>query len=522
MKRNTFFLFVVLLMVVALGSVVSAQDLADEQVITVLMRSPKDTIIPSAEGGLGRNWLRVTMLSPFKLAPDGSLLPSLATDYSVSDDGLEYTINLHPDAVFSNGNPITAEAVKEAWEWGIKAENLPGWGGMMLIFDKVVGIQEVSEGTSDDAAGFEVVDDHTLKIILTEPVIGWQNVLATWYPGVFDVTGDVDNLDWWRAPVVSGPFLIEWDPDTGAIDLTQNPNWWGEPVTLERVEFRVVEDPQTRLIAYENGEADLLKDTGTLLNQIAADFPDEMIAMPSLGFFFLGVNNQLEPTNDPHIRRALLLGADHRQVFAALFPNHPVAETIIQPTTPCYNPDFQVPYDPEQAREEIAMSSYGSAENVPTIQIEFWADIDFWSRILTAYQQQWQDNLGIQVELNGVDAYDQDNFNIHRLSGGPNINDPSDIITQFSLATSSYADYQRFVPSEEMEAMVREANAMSPDDPARCDLYRQLEEDLIIEEAVVWPQIGVPYNWLVKPNIQGLETSANQDINWDEIVVVNQ
>lgn len=520
MKKHRLALIFVVLLLASLLPVSAQDNLAEEQVVTAIMESAISTLHPSAVGGAQRDWTRVTFAAPFVRTPSGELEPWLATGYEVSDDGMEYTITLDPDAMFSDGTPITATSLKEAWEWGIKAENLPGWGGLMTIFQPIVGIPEVSSGESDDAEGLVVVDDHTLTIVLSRPVIGFQDALGSYMTGIVKADDDLDNPDYWRNPTTAGPYVLTWNPDTNELDMTQNPNWWGDPVTVEEIHYRLIPDAQTKLIAYENDEVAIFKDTGTLLNQISESYPEQMVPIPGLGFFFLAVSNNVEPTTDVHLRRALLYAIDHEQVIGALFPNHPVVSTIVQSSTTCYNADLVIPYDPALAQEELAMSEYGSAENVPPVQVYFYTSIDFWGRILTAYQQQWQENLGIEVQLNGVDTYDDAIGNVYRFSGGPTINDPSDILTRFAAADGSYAAVANYTPPAELSAMIEEANALPADDEGRCALYQAVEEQLIIEEAAIWPQIGVPYNWMVKPYIQGFETSLNQDINWEDIVVL--
>jgi len=513
-------LWVVVALLISIVPTIAQDDLAEEQVVTAVMESSVSVIHPSAVGGGQRDWTRVTFAAPFVRTPEGELEPWLATGYEVSDDGLEYTISLEPEAIFSDGTPITAESLKEAWEWGVKVENIPSWGGLMTIFEPIVGIPEVSAGESDDAEGLVVVDDHTLTIVLSRPVIGFQDALGSYLTGIVKADDDLDNPDYWRSPTTAGPFTLTWNPDTDEVDLTRNDNWWGEPATLTEVHYRLISDVQTKLIAYENDEIAVFKDTGGLLDQISQTHADEMIPIPGLGFFFLAVSNQVEPTTDVHLRRALLYAIDHETVIGALFPNHPVASTIVQGSTVCYNADLTIPYDPELAREELAMSEYGSAENVPPVQVYFYTSIDFWGRILTAYQQQWQENLGIEVQLNGVDTYDDTVGNVYRFSGGPTINDPSDILTKFAAQNGNYAAVANYTPPEELSALIEEANSLPMDAENRCDVYQDVENQLIVEEAAVWPQIGVPYNWLVKPYIQGFETSLNQDINWESIVVL--
>lgn len=522
MNKPRLLLIAVLLLIVSVIPVAAQDQLAADQVVTAVMESAVSVIHPSAVGGGQRDWTRVTFAAPFVLSPEGELVPWLATGYTASADGLEYTLTLNPDAKFSDGTPITATSLKEGWEWGVKVANLPSWGGLMTIFSSVVGMPEVSAGDSDDAAGLVVVDDHTLKIVLSRPVIGFQAALGSYLTGIVKADDDLDNPDYWRHPTTAGPYTLTWNPDTNELDLAKSPYWWGDPVTVTDIHYRLIADAQTKLIAYENNEIALFKDTGTLLNQISETHKDEMIKIPGLGFFYLAVSNQVEPTTDVHVRRALLYAIDHQKVIGALFPNHPISNTIVQSSTVCYNPDLSVPYDPELARQELAQSVYGSAENLPPVQVYFYTSIDFWGRILTAYQQQWKENLGIDVQLNGVDTYDDTDGNVYRFSGGPTINDPSDILTRFASASSSgsYAAVANYVPPAELSALIDEANAQSIDTPNRCDLYQQVERQLLVDEAAVWPQIGVPYNWLVKPYIKGFQTSLNQDINWEAIQVL--
>lgn len=497
------------------------EKLADQQIVRRLERAKKSVIMPNQEGGAGRDWVRVTWLTPLLLNPDGSTKPGLAEKVEASADGMEYTLTLDPKAVFSNGNPITAAAVKRAWEWGAQAKNLPGWGGSYTILKNVEGMDLVNKGEATEASGLVAVDDTTLKIKLTSPVHKFGELLASYMLGVFDASDPVDDPDYWKKPAVSGPYQIEWDPDTGAVDLTPNPKWWRAPPIIQKVEFRIVPDAQARLIAYENDEVDMLKDTGDLTEQLLALFKDQLVPVPSMGFFYLAVNNQLPPTDDVHVRRALLMAIDREKVIKSLFPARDVVDTVLQPGMMCYDPTLEIPYDPEGARKELALSKYGSAENLPPIKIQYWADIGFWGRILTAFQEQWKENLGIQVELFGVEKYDTPNFNVQRDSAGAAVNDPSDIISKYTLLNGDNAVYQNYKPTDEMDALTRQADAL-PDSAMeeRCKLYNQLERTLLLDEAAVWPMIGVPYRWLVKPTIKGFQTNTNQDINWDEMYVV--
>ena len=59
----------------------------------------------------------------FKLAPDGKLLPGMATDHEVSEDGRTYTFHLRQDARWSDGEPVTAEDFVTGWRHLLKPRN---------------------------------------------------------------------------------------------------------------------------------------------------------------------------------------------------------------------------------------------------------------------------------------------------------------------------------------------------------------------------------------------------------------
>ncbi|HBN51772.1 MAG TPA: peptide ABC transporter substrate-binding protein, partial [Thalassospira sp.] len=92
-----------------------------------------------------------------------TLKPDLATDYTVSDDGLTYTFNLRKGVTFHNGREFKASDVKYTLERVVNPKTQsPGAG----FFDTIKGFAEESAGETDSLSGIEVVDDYTVKFTL--------------------------------------------------------------------------------------------------------------------------------------------------------------------------------------------------------------------------------------------------------------------------------------------------------------------------------------------------------------------
>lgn len=473
-------------------------------------------ILPNKAGGEDRDEVYYAFAPPYWLTPDGGTEPGFALSHVVSDDQLTWTLNIDPAAVFSNGKPITAQAVKQCWEWGLMPDNAVSWGGSYLLLKPVIGATDIWEGNATTADGFVVVDDRTLEIKFSTIPYGWEGALSQHYLGVFDAEEAVaKGEDFLTNPVTSGPYLIMLDAGTGVCTMERNPQWWREAPNIERYETVVINDDQAALIAFENGEVDILMAWFQLVQAAQEQFPDLMhVTGATPGIWFLDVNSGLAPTDDVWVRRALMHSIDRRTAVEQLSAGsiNPV-DSILNDVFPCFNPDQTIPYDPDLAREELAKSSYGSAENVPPIRAYYPAGRALWGDFLTFFQDQWSRELGLQVEVSEWTGPRPDDWNLFRASFGASIPDESYYLTQMFGSTGAQAAVNK-ASTPELDALFAEADTMHPSQQAeRCELYRQAEtmvlEDgkniplgttniyMVIQPWVQWDEAAFPWPYLL-------------------------
>ncbi len=237
------------------GSIKSDLTLADPQDLQYLYQSgPKEEITPPfREGGGDRAHYWWIFMPPFhfaSIANDMELRQGFATGYSVSDDGTEYLLHINPDAVFQDGTSITAQSVKDAWEFAAWPDNQVGWGAILLHSRAVQGMDEVENGDTTEASGLEVIDDQTLSIKLKQFTPTWPLQLGVWMFGMYKADQGKNDPETFRTnPIGAGPYRAAYDDATDTQYYTRADNYWGESPFMDRVVRPTVRDLQTRLPA---------------------------------------------------------------------------------------------------------------------------------------------------------------------------------------------------------------------------------------------------------------------------------
>lgn len=487
------------------GGATGAAD-AVEQVLRMRVPNPFTNVWPNRAGGEDRLAMYSAYAPPYWLTPDGGTKPGFALSHEISEDGLTWTLNIDPEAVFSNGNPITAKAVKRCWEWGLLTENAVSWGGSYLLLKPVKGAPAVweGEGAVTDVEGLVIVDDHTLQIEFDTLPYGWEGALSQHYLGVYDVeAAEADRDAFLTDPITSGPYTVSLDPDTGVAVLDRNPNWWREAPSLDRIEHVVLNDEEAAFIAFDNGEFDMLRAWLGSAGPATERWPDlKHLIEPGTGMWYFGFYNDKEPLDDIWVRRALLHAIDRHTALEAIAPAaFTVVDQIVGEGFPCKNDELAIAYDLELAREELAKSRYGSGENVPPIKAYYYAGRPVFGDVLAYFQDVWRRELGIEVEVQEWQGDYPDDIHIGRLSYGPPIPDESYYLSSWGRLDGNL-NASMATATEETDALLREADSLPLSaQEERCALYQQAEE-ILIDEARLIPLVSTTQWWIIQPWVQ--------------------
>jgi oligopeptide transport system substrate-binding protein len=338
----------------------------------------------------------------------GRIQPAGALSYTVSDDGLVYTIRLRKDATWSDGEPVTAQHYVDGITRLLEPETAAGYAWLMRL---VKGAEAFNTGETNDPStlGVRALEDYTLEITLVQAASYFDSILAfsTTYPVRLDVI-ERHGEQWAKAGnfVGNGAYVLtEWAHNNYVI-LVKNPKYWGaDDVSIERIEFRIIPDSAEALNAYEQGELDLLGDgyPSEETERILKEMPDHLRRLPRPGTYYIGLNSVHPPTDNMNFRRALASAVDKQTVFNEQLekPWRIVACGVIPPEIPgyqgCGNVGYEFNLQAAQAYLEAALDEMG-IDDPADISINLWFNRGS-EDVIEAFAEQWETNLGIHVNL---------------------------------------------------------------------------------------------------------------------------
>lgn len=402
------------------------------------------------------------------------VVPNLATSYVVSEDETEWTFTLRDDVRFADGSPLDADAVKYS-------------------FDRLLG---VGAGPSDVFPTLEnvvVVDPTTVRFELSEPFAPFLSTLAD--PGGAIVNPNVvkahaTDADPWardflaRETAGSGAYVLSTWREGERIELTANPNYWGDAPALNRVLIRIVPEPSTQRILLERGEVDIAENlTNDQKNAVRDTAGVRIEVHPSLSVQYVYLNNRT--LTDPVLRQALSYAVNYQGVIASIEQGQgeqlrgPVPVGLVG-----YNPDaFQFSYDPDKARELLAQAGYDGRE----LRLMFADQTTTWPA-LAQYLQSNLEAVGVRVKLEQYswatmrERLDLGEFDLALGGWSPDFADPFMFMNYwFDSNNGGLAGNRAFYQNATVDDLVRRAAVLSDQDE-RLALYLQAM-DIVVDEA---------------------------------------
>lgn len=165
----------------------------------------------------------------------GNLVPSVAEDWSVSQDGLTYTYKIRKGVKwYTSDGEEYADVTAKDFVTGLKHAADSKAGALYLVQDSIAGLSDYLSGANKDFSnvGVKAIDDHTLQYTLKKPEPYWNS--KTTYGLLFPVNEDFlknKGKDFGKSTdptsiLYNGPFLLKSLTAKSSIELTKNENYW--------------------------------------------------------------------------------------------------------------------------------------------------------------------------------------------------------------------------------------------------------------------------------------------------------
>ncbi|MGQ0572054.1 MAG: ABC transporter substrate-binding protein [Armatimonadota bacterium] len=248
-------------------------------------------------------------------APNYSqVIPDLAASWSISPDASVYTFKLR-DAVFSTGNPVTAEDVRFSL---LRVKNIKGYGAFL----------------ADPIKSVETVGDKTVRIILTGPNAAFLAALAGNVFAIVDAktvraqggveTQGADKLDkaeewFYTHSAGAGPYVLRRYARESEIVFERNDKYYGEKPFFRQVIIKHVKDPATQTLMMQRGDADVALD-------LTIDQVESLKGKPNITIHravtlvtvYFGLNASIKPWDNPKVREAVKYAIDYEGIQKTL------------------------------------------------------------------------------------------------------------------------------------------------------------------------------------------------------------
>jgi ABC-type transport system substrate-binding protein/Tol biopolymer transport system component len=462
-----------------------------------------------AQDGTSHFYVNEIFSGLVRLDGDLEVAPDIAREWDVSDDGTVYTFHLRDDVRFQDGRPLTADDFKYSIDRACDPEL--GSTTASLYLGDIVGVQEALDGEADGVSGVRVIDDYTLEITIDAPKTYFLAKLT--YPTSFAV--DRESVEEWgdeweQHPNGTGPFRLALWVEEERIILVRNDEYYDQMPAIKRVTFDMT---GIGMLMYEEGEVESVGvgvDNVERFQDPESAQHEELVEVPGLDVNYLAFNCAVAPFDEPEVRQAFALAFDRQKLIEVTFEDTVVeARGVLPPGMPGYDPEFEgLTYDPDRARELLAASSYGGAEDLPEITILVSGYAGYISDQVEAFISQMDENLGVEILVEQLEWEDflpaiegEHTHQMYALGWNADYADPENFL-DLLFHSESEGNHARY-DNPELDALLEEARSEA-DHEQRMELYRQAER-IVIEDAV-WLTLFHDVNYvLIKPYVHGLE-----------------
>ncbi|NQD92023.1 ABC transporter substrate-binding protein [Pseudomonas sp. CrR25] len=454
-------------------------------------------------------------------ATRGTLLPSLAQSWTVSEDGLSYSFQLRPGvkfhrtAYFSPGRALNADDVLFSFQrmldpahpWhSVAPSGYPHAQSMQLP----TLIKRIDK-----------LDAHNLRFTLTRPDATFLATLSMGFASIYsaeyaeqlraaDTPGQLNSQ-----PIGTGPFVFKRFQKDAVVRYAANPEYFAGQPAVDELVYAITPDANVRLQKLRRGECHIaLSPKPQDVTSIAAD--DNLTSVHTAAFMtaFVGLNSQHPPLDQPAVRQAINLAFDKASYLQAVFEGSAeAANGPYPPNTWSFASELPgYPHDPAKARALLADA--GLADGFKTT---IWTrpsgsllnpNPSLGAQLLQADLAQ----VGIQAEIRVIEWGEL----IRRAKAGEHDllfmgwagdnGDPDNFLTpQFSCASlESGLNFARYCDPQ-LDQLIAAGKSVH-DQAQRSQLYKEAQQ--IIQQQALWLPLAHPTAFvLTRKEVEGYQVS---------------
>ncbi len=427
----------------------------------------------------------------------------IAEKWEISPDGRVYTFHLRKNALWSNGDRVTAHDFAWSWQRTLLPESAAEYSYQLYY---IRNARPYNEGKIKDFSevGVRVVDDHTLEVTLDNPTPFFLDLCAFVTLAPVHRASVEKYSDWALNPahhIGNGAFTLrEWRL-FDRLRLEKNSKYWdAASVKLNSIDVMPAARPNTAFNFYATGVADLLLDKSLTPTPLMTELRKrkDFHAAPFLGNYFFRFNCTRPPFNDARVRRAFCLAIDKSLITEKITRGgEPPAWSFVPPGA---GQGYQPPLPPieglkegrqmaDEARRLLSEAGYPEGKNFPLFYYLYRSDSDLDQDIAVELQSMFHEVLGVTMQLTRqewtvyLNTLTKVDYDLARSSWVGDYNDPNTFMDMFVTGGGNNRTGWSNPKYDELIA----AAAREVDVAKRDEIFRQAEMILVHQESPICP-----------------------------------
>ncbi len=429
--------------------------------------------------------------------PAGEPQPGVAERWDISPDGTVYTFHLRPNAVWTNGSPVTAADFVHSWERVLNPSTASEYAYQLYYLKNGQRYNDPDAHFTDfTQVGVRALDDRTLQVTLEHATPFFLDLCCTSiYLPVYLPALQRWDVAWIKPEhiVNNGPFLLsEWRLND-KIRLSRNPTYWDHAaVRLNTIDALPISQANVALNFFASGACDVILDKGLTPVMLIGELKKRPYfhSAPFLGSFFVRFNCVRPPFNDARVRQAFSLVMDKQLLVDKITKAGELpAYSFVPPGTGGYAPpEPGLPYDPARARQLLTAAGYPGGAHFPPVSF-LYNEGELNKYVGIELKSMFERELGVSMSLRPqenkvyLNSMSELDYDMARSSWIGDYNDPNTFLDMFVTGggnnRTGFTDpaYDKLIAGAAAEL----------DQKKRFAIFQRAEQILVAEQAPICP-----------------------------------
>lgn len=463
-----------------------------------------------------------------KLNEKDEPVADLAERWDINETNTTYTMHLRKDAKWSNGDPVTVNDFYYSWVTQMK----PSTGSIYAIYlyKNIKNGEAFYKGEVDESQlGLKILDDYTLEIQWSHPMTNGLFYLSQPYflpinQKAYEAIGDEQYAKEADKMVTNGAYKItEWVHDDHITMEKFKNHYNASEINIPKVKLVMIGDANTSLNAFTAGEVDLCNLYNEQIKLVEEKSKDVIQSYIDGGSWYLSFNTQDEYLSNINLRKALAYSIDIQSLLDNVINDGSIVANGLVPGV-VQGADGKgyaesrgsiFKYDKDKAKEYLNKALKELGIEKKDIKLVFWTSDTTYNQNQAAYlQQQWKENLGLDVELKSTaakalsEAMRNGDYSFGIDAWGPSENDAITFLENYT--TENMNNHGKY--SNQKYDKLIEDSAHESDPKKRQEILIQAEK-ILMDDMVIGPMYFTCTTYAVSDKLVGLVRTPFQFFN---------